>query len=183
IKSLEHIGDKKMADLIQRADNIYQKNKKLIDKAREKDLFDSDLYERLEELSELDREYYKLNEKTMTRLEKYIRKNPNEFCLDEEGKEFDMKYSGECKTYHKNNQVKEFFNLDKGVISGTFKSLTRVENLKKLFSILMVNRQEKEKNTMRTETKNTQLQNSPTKDNLNIIGITKTETLKNLNTN
>lgn len=122
IKSLEHIGDKKMADLIQRADNIYQKNKKLIDKAREKDLFDSDLYERLEELSELDSEYYKLNEKTMTRLEKYIRKNPNEFCLDEEGKEFDMKYSGECKTYHKNNQVKELFNLDKGVITGTFKS-------------------------------------------------------------
>src|SRR5690606_39687538 len=92
IKSLEHIGDKKMADLIQRADNIYQKNKKLIDKAREKDLFDSDLYERLEELSELDSKYYKLNEKTMTRLEKYIRKKPNEFCIDEEGKELDMKY-------------------------------------------------------------------------------------------
>lgn len=122
IKSLEHIGDRKMADLIQRADNIYQKNKKLIDKAREKDLFDSDLYERLEELSKLDSEYYKLNEKTMTRLVKYIRKNPNEFCLDEEEKDFDMKYSGECKTFHKNNQVKELFNLDKGVITGTFKS-------------------------------------------------------------
>ena len=122
IKSLEHIGDKKMADLIQRADNIYQKDKKLIDKAREKDLFDSDLYERLEELSDLDSEYYKLNEKTMTRLEKYIRKNPYEFCIDEEGNEFNMKYSGECKTFHKNNHVKELFNLDKGVITGTFKS-------------------------------------------------------------
>ncbi len=30
IKSLEYIGDEKMADLIQRADNIYQKNRKLV---------------------------------------------------------------------------------------------------------------------------------------------------------
>jgi antitoxin component YwqK of YwqJK toxin-antitoxin module len=122
IKSLEHIGDKKMAELIQRADNIFQKNKKLIDKAQEKSLFESDLYERLEELSDLDSEYYKLNKKTMIRLEKYIRKNPNEFCLDEEGKQFDMKYSGECKTFHNNTQVKELFNLEKGIITGTFKS-------------------------------------------------------------
>ncbi|MBX7155868.1 MAG: DUF4375 domain-containing protein [Candidatus Kapaibacterium sp.] len=121
IKSLQHIGDKKMANLIQRADNIYQKNKKHIDAAREKDLFDSDLYNRLEELSELDREYYIFKNKTMARLEEYIRKNPNEFCLDEEGIEFDMKYSGVCKSFFKNNQVKELFNLDKGVITGTFK--------------------------------------------------------------
>ena len=32
IKGLEHIGDKKMAALIQKAENIYQKNKKLMDK-------------------------------------------------------------------------------------------------------------------------------------------------------
>ncbi len=122
IKSLEYIGDKKMADLIQKADNIYQKNKKLINKARAKDLFDSDLYDRLEELSELDSEYYKLNKKTMTKIEKYIRKKTNEFCLDENGHEFNMKYSGECKTFHKNNMLKEFFSLDKGVITGNFNS-------------------------------------------------------------
>ncbi|HEY3403391.1 MAG TPA: DUF4375 domain-containing protein [Ohtaekwangia sp.] len=122
LKSLEHIGDREMTTLIQRADKIYQKNKKMIDKAREKDLFGSDLYERLEALSALDSEYYELNNKTMAVLEKYIRENPNEFCLDEEGKDFDMKYSGECKTYHKSNQVKEIFNLEKGVITGTFKS-------------------------------------------------------------
>ncbi len=94
----------------------------MFDQAHEKDLFDGNLYDRLEELSELNSEYYKLNEKTMTRIEKFIRKNPNEFCLDEEGKEFDMKYSGDCKTYHKNNLVKDIFNLEKGVITGTFKS-------------------------------------------------------------
>jgi hypothetical protein len=72
IKSLEHIGDKKMAELVQRADNIYQKNRKLIDKAREKDLFGSDLYDRLEVMSDLDDEYYKFNKTTMTKIEKYI---------------------------------------------------------------------------------------------------------------
>ena len=92
IKSLEYIGDKTMAGLIQSAENIYQKNKKLMDKAREKDLFGSDLYERLEEMSVLDDEYYKLNDQTMTKIEKYIRKHPNEICLDEDGKEFDTKY-------------------------------------------------------------------------------------------
>ena len=109
IKGLEHIGDKKMAALIQKAENIYQKNKKLMDKAREKDLFGSDLYDRLEEMSALDDEYYELNDKTMTKIEKYIRKNPNEICLDEEGREFNMRFSGECKTYYSENKVKEIF--------------------------------------------------------------------------
>ena len=122
IKSLEHIGDKKMVDLLQRADKIYQKNKRMIEKAREKDLFGSDLYDRLEELEEFDSEYYEIKDKTMANIEKYIRKNPNEFCLDEVGNEFDMKFSGESKTFYENNQIKEIFNLEKGVITGTFQS-------------------------------------------------------------
>lgn len=130
IKSLEYIGDKKMAELIQRAENIYQKNKKLMDKAREKDLFGSGLYEKLEEMSALDDEYYELNDKTMTKIEKYIRKNPNEICLDEDGKEFDMKYSGECKTFYSDNSLKEVFNLENGIINGEFKSFYENRELK-----------------------------------------------------
>jgi len=130
IKSLEYIGDKKMAELIQRVENIYQKNKKLMDKAREKDLFGSDLYERLEEMSSLDDEYYDLNDKTMTIIEKYIRKNSNEICLDEEGKEFDMKYSGECITFYTDNSLKEVFNLENGIINGEFKSFYESGKLK-----------------------------------------------------
>ncbi len=184
IKSLEHIGDKKMADLIQRADNIYQNNKKLFDKSLENDLFKCDLYERLSEMSKLDREYYKLNEKTMTRLEKYIRKNPNEFCLDLEGKEFNMKYSGECKTFHKNNQLKEVFNLEKGVIIGAFKSFYENGKPKEIIQYLNGEQTgEREEYYMRMETKNTPLQKSLTKINLNTIGITKMEILKNLNIN
>lgn len=122
IKGLEHIGDKEMAALIQRAENSYQKNKKQIDKAREADLFGSDLYERLEELSALDDLYYQLHEKTMSVIEKYFRRNPNEIGVDEEGKEFDMNFSGECKTYYGDNAIKEVFCLENGVIHGEFRS-------------------------------------------------------------
>ncbi|RZJ43898.1 MAG: DUF4375 domain-containing protein, partial [Chryseobacterium sp.] len=139
IKSLEYIGDKKMAELIQRAENIYQKNKKLMDKAREKDLFGSDLYEKLEEMSALDDEYYKLNDKTITKIEKYIRNNPNEICLDEEGKEFDMKFSGECKTFYSENVVKEIFYLENGIINGEFRSFYENGKLKEQIQYLKGN--------------------------------------------
>jgi antitoxin component YwqK of YwqJK toxin-antitoxin module len=33
-----------------------------------------------------------------------------------------MEYSGECKTFYKNNKIKEIFSLEKGVVSGAFKS-------------------------------------------------------------
>ena len=130
IKGLEHIGDHEMASLIKKADKIYQKNKKLVTKAQESDLFGGDLYERLEKLSFYDEKYYELNEKTMSLIENYIRKNPNEICLDEEGKEFDLSYSGACKTYFENKKIKEKFELEKGVINGTFDSFYENGNLK-----------------------------------------------------
>ena len=122
IKGLEHIGDKEMADLVKKVEKIYQKNKKLMNKAQESDLFGSDLYDRLDEMSLLDSDYYEMNEKTMSLIEAYIRKNPNEICLDEYGKEFDMTFTGLCKTFYENKTVKEEFNLEQGVIDGEFKS-------------------------------------------------------------
>lgn len=130
VKGLEYIGDKKMAELIRTADNIYQKNKKLMDKAKERDLFNSDLYEKLEDMSALDFEYYKLNKETMAKIEKYIRENPNEICLNEEGKEFDLKFTGECRTYYSENTIKEIFHLDNGIINGEFKSFYENGKLK-----------------------------------------------------
>lgn len=130
IKSLQYIGDIKMADLIQRAENIYQKHIKLMNRAKQKDLFGSDLYEKLEEMSALDHEYYKLNDKTMTKIEKYIRKNPNEICLDEDGQEFDIKFSGECITFYSENAIKEIFYLENGVLSGEYKSFYESGKLK-----------------------------------------------------
>lgn len=122
IKGLEHIGDTEMANLIKKAEKIYQKNKKLMDKAQEKDLFGSDLYDRLDEMSVLDDKYYEMNDKTMSLIESYIRKNPNEICLDEDGKEFGLTFTGICKTYYSDKTIKEEFKLEQGVINGTFKS-------------------------------------------------------------
>ena len=122
IKGLEYIGDTEMANLIKEADKIYQKNKKPMDKAQESDLFGSDLYDRLDEMSLLDDRYYEMNEKTMSLIETYIRKHPNEICLDEDGKEFDMNFTGLCKTFYDDKKVKEEFFLEQGVIHGEFKS-------------------------------------------------------------
>ncbi len=122
IKGLEHIGDTEMANLVKKADKIYQKNKKLMNKAQESDLFGSDLYDRLDKMSLLDDDYYELNEKTMSLIEAYIRKNPNEICLDEGGVDFDMTFTGLCKTFYENKVVKEEFKLKLGVINGEFKS-------------------------------------------------------------
>ncbi|ULC58791.1 DUF4375 domain-containing protein [Flaviramulus sp. BrNp1-15] len=130
IKGLEHIGDTEMADLVKKADKIYQKNKKLMDKAQESDLFGSDLYDRLDEMSLLDDKYYKMNEKTMSLIESYIRKNPNEICLDEDGKEFDLTFTGLCKTFYPDKNVKEEFYLEQGVINGEFKSFYENGKLK-----------------------------------------------------
>lgn len=130
INGLEHIGDNEMADLVKKADKIYQKNKKLMDKAQESDLFGSDLYDRLDELYEFDDAYYEMNMNTMALMEAYIRQNVNEVCLDEDGKVFDVTFSGLCKTYHNNNKVKDEFSLEKGVIEGTFKSFYENGNLK-----------------------------------------------------
>ena len=123
IKGLKHIGDNKMAGLVNRSYDIYLKENKKIKDARKGGLQEfSNLYKEIEDFDELDDEYYDLNEKTMKNIENYIRKNPNEICLDENGKEFDLNHSGELKTYYPNKKVKEIIPLANGILSGTFKS-------------------------------------------------------------
>jgi antitoxin component YwqK of YwqJK toxin-antitoxin module len=122
IKGLEHIGDKKMAALVAKADRFYQKHKDRFEEEQENDLFESDLYDEFDGLSALDQAYYALNKKTMTLIEKYIRKHPGEICLDENGNEFDSKYSGECRTYYDSHTPKEIFTLLNGVVDGVFTS-------------------------------------------------------------
>lgn len=123
IKGLKHIGDNKMAGLVNRSYDIYLKENKKIKDARKGGLQEfSNLYKEIEDFDELDDEYYDLNGKTMKIIENYIRKNPNEICLDENGKEFDLNLSGELKTYYPNKKVKEIIPLANGILSGTFKS-------------------------------------------------------------
>lgn len=86
-----------------------------------KELFGSDLYDQLSGFEIIERKYEKLSKNTMTILEKYIRKNPDQMCRDEIGNVFDPKYSGLCKTYFENKTIKEEFYLKDGVIDGELK--------------------------------------------------------------
>ncbi|MGD1847410.1 MAG: DUF4375 domain-containing protein [Salibacteraceae bacterium] len=114
------VGDNKMAELVKKADKIYQKNRKLIEKAQESDLFGSDLYDRLDKLSLLDDEYYEMNKKTMSYIVAYIRNHPNEICLDEDGNELDRNFTGLCQTFYDDQTIKEALQLEKGIINGPF---------------------------------------------------------------
>jgi antitoxin component YwqK of YwqJK toxin-antitoxin module len=123
IKALNHIGDNKMAELINRSYELYLKKSKKIKDARLDGLEGlSGLYKQIEDFDGLDTEYYHLKDRTMKNIENYIRKHPDEICLDQEGKEFDMKFSGELKSFYAENKLKQSFIVKKGIIDGAFNS-------------------------------------------------------------
>ncbi len=123
IKALKYIDDNKMAELVNRSYDLYLKENKKINDARQGGLEAlSNLYKEIKNFDDLDTEYYNLNGRTMKNIEKYFRSHPNEICVDEEGKEFDLSFSGDLTTYYADKKVKEIIPLLKGVVSGTFKS-------------------------------------------------------------
>jgi antitoxin component YwqK of YwqJK toxin-antitoxin module len=137
IKGLKHIGDNKMAELVNRSYDLCLKENKKIKDARQGGLEAfSNLYKEIKDFDELDDEYYKLNEQTMKNIENYIRKNPNEFCLDEEGKEFDLSFDGDLKTFYSSNKPKEVIPISNGVVSGAYRSYYENGNLKEIIQYL-----------------------------------------------
>lgn len=123
IKGLKHIGDNKMAELVNRSYELYLKENKKIKDARKGGLEAfSNLYKEIKDFDDLDDEYYKLNNQTMKNIENYFRHNPNEIFVDEDGKEFDLTLSGDLNTFYDNKNIKEIIPLSKGVIVGAFKS-------------------------------------------------------------
>ncbi|HYE56769.1 MAG TPA: DUF4375 domain-containing protein [Chitinophagaceae bacterium] len=80
VRGLEYINDSEMVALVQRADALYQKKKRIIERARDEQSFGDNLYDQLEDFEVLDNEYYKLHHQTMARFEAYIRQHPEEFC-------------------------------------------------------------------------------------------------------
>lgn len=137
IKGLKHIGDNKMAELVNRSYELYLKENKKIKDARQGGLEAfSKLYNEINDFDELDDEYYKLNEQTMKNIENYIRKNPNEFCIDEDGKEIDMSFVGELKTFYSSDKPKEVIPISNGVVSGTYKSYYQNGNPKEIIQYL-----------------------------------------------
>ena len=67
-----------MLNLVNKAEVLFQKNVKLFEKATTTEEF-SQLYKKIKGFSELDSKYYKLREKTIALIEKYIKENPKEF--------------------------------------------------------------------------------------------------------
>lgn len=125
IKGLQYVGDSKMVQLIQNADRIYQENKKRFDEEEE-------LYDHLDELTVLDDDYYELHDHTVSIIEQYIRQHPDEICLNEAGKSLDPNFTGACKTYYEDGNVKEDFSLQSGKLSGEFRSFYENGQLKEL---------------------------------------------------
>lgn len=123
LKSLRHIGDNRMADLINRSYELYLEENRSIKDARGKGLEAvSLLYKEVNSFDTLDTEYYRLNNKTMKKIENYFRKNPNEVCVNEDGKEYDVGFTGDIITRHKNNSIRYIIPVIKGIVSGAFRS-------------------------------------------------------------
>lgn len=137
IKSLRYIGENQMAELINRSYELYLKENRKIKDARDGTLESfSNLYKEIKDFEDLDNEYYNLNEQTIKNIEIYIRRNPNDFFLDEDGKEFDLSFTGNLKTYYLSKKQKEIIPLNKGIVSGTFKSYYENGNYKEIIEYL-----------------------------------------------
>ena len=77
INGLELIGDKKMAKLVEEAFGEYQQQRSAFFQCNQ--LQESALYDELEKLNQMDFEYFRLHKRTIDKLEKYIKRNPDEF--------------------------------------------------------------------------------------------------------
>ena len=66
-----------MSKLVEEAYAEYQQQHRIFIKCTH--LTESPLYDELEKLNQMDFEYFRLHKKTIDKLEKYIKKNPEEF--------------------------------------------------------------------------------------------------------
>jgi antitoxin component YwqK of YwqJK toxin-antitoxin module len=121
LKGLAHIGEEKVAALIRKAHDLYLRDKDIMDEGMEGDLFGSDLYEQMDELSALDNEYYKISYSVFDVLDPYVRAHPCEFCVDEEGEEIDPLLTGEFRHYYPDGAIRDSFSINKGQLIGRFK--------------------------------------------------------------
>ncbi|MEQ8812047.1 MAG: DUF4375 domain-containing protein [Imperialibacter sp.] len=83
VDGLTLIGDDEMVMLVKQADDLYLKNKVRFDEQTEKIAEEGwgNLYDELKGFDELDDQYYKSHERTMSLLEAYARKNPDDFGI------------------------------------------------------------------------------------------------------
>lgn len=136
INGLEYVGDTTMANLVRKAEKVYQKNKKYIDSDDDYDGSGFDYYDTFDEMSSLDDQYFDMNDQTMSLIETYIRRHPNEICHDENGNGFDMSLSGPFASFYEDKNIKNKYNLERGVINGAFKSYHQNGNPKEIIHFI-----------------------------------------------
>jgi hypothetical protein len=78
IEGLTLIGDNEMLELVKKADELYVKHQKQIDKQSGKGDW-GNLYNDLTEFNQFDDKYYKIHDKTMTLIETYAKQHKDEF--------------------------------------------------------------------------------------------------------
>lgn len=129
IKSMEYIGAKHMAQVLQRAHQIVQHNQKIIDANPKIKLLataQSDLYYvGLDTLDEIAR---KQTDSTSLKLEQWIRAHPDEFCTDERGFRIVPQKTGKDTTFYATGSVKLIVDLQNGAVNGVYRSFYRNGN-------------------------------------------------------
>lgn len=119
---LDHIGASDMAALIRKAHLTFEESRSEIESARNKSLFNQDLYKRLKGLTELDQEYYNLRDNAMAQLEEYARKHPDEFCVDELENPIGVYSNKHFKTLDDQGILLEEYTIVNNRLHGTYKS-------------------------------------------------------------
>ncbi|MGV3637194.1 MAG: DMP19 family protein [Flavobacteriales bacterium] len=118
IAGLEHVGDGEMAALVRKAELIYSTHRAVMEEAREKDEFGSELYEHLSDMEACDDAYYVINDHTMAIIERYAKAHPDEFCVDEIGRSLVGAGDRTIRKKFKNGKLKEQYVLKNGLIDG-----------------------------------------------------------------
>jgi Domain of unknown function (DUF4375) len=80
IEGLTFIDDKEMLDLVKKADELYVKHQKQIDKQSGKGDW-GNLYNDLTDFNQFDKKYFKIHDKTMAIIETYARQHIEEFGM------------------------------------------------------------------------------------------------------
>ena len=78
LEGLKLIGDNEMFELVEKADKEFLANQDKFSEYQKQDDYET-LCDKLAQFDELDESYYELNDETMSLIEKYARRNPDEF--------------------------------------------------------------------------------------------------------
>lgn len=114
IKGLKALGEDEVAQLIEKYHATYSDSTKTKGTARQRGMWGSDF-----SLRSFDNIYYREMRPTLlNRIEKFIRKHPEHFCVDAEGNPIDGSFTGKFKLYREDGAVRWDIDILNGVPHG-----------------------------------------------------------------